>query len=83
MAHWIDAARAVKSSGVHNVKVNDDGSVEFKPWKGKTPKGWTLLDAFTASMLTSVYDGLNETNRPKFHAMSFDKALAVGWKLVK
>jgi hypothetical protein len=46
------------------------------------PEGAVLLDLFTASMLTQVYDALGEANKARFLAMPLPKAVDFGWKLI-
>jgi hypothetical protein len=41
------------------------------------------VDATTASMLVSIYDALNETNREKFISLPWPKMVKVGWSLCK
>lgn len=47
----------------------------------KTDEG-ILLDLFTASMLTTVFNALNETNATRFAALPLDAAVEFGWKVV-
>ena len=42
-----------------------------------------IVDALTASMLTKVWDGLNETNRATLGALSLSRMVAVGWSCIE
>lgn len=46
-------------------------------------KGAVLMDAFTANMLITVYEALNEENKAKFTSLPILKAVQIGWKCVK
>ncbi len=59
----------------------NEGDLPASPKRLRSGKR-LLLDSFTASMLVQITDALNETNRAKFLALPFLKAISVGWKLV-
>lgn len=42
-----------------------------------------ILDAFTASMLVTIYDSLSPIHQQKFDGMSIIEAVDVGWRCVK
>lgn len=76
-------------------KVNDEGMMSFKS-KAKAPlqydikdyfnkkgRGWTLLDAMTASLCVRVYDAVNEESRTKLDSFPALQFIDVCWKLVK
>ena len=39
------------------------------------------IDAYTASVLVSIYDRLNAENRAKFESLSLPRAVALVWKI--
>lgn len=96
---WIDAARyvlehksfvMVEDDGTwHPPTAKDwnalDSEGEFAEHMGIEPTETSgmVLDTFTASMLVQIYDAVNDENREKLGAMSLERAVDIGWKLVK
>lgn len=75
---WLDAAEYVKKnhSMVYiNPKTND--------YTEDKKKGYTILDATTAGMLTMIHDALSGSSQKKFTSMNILQAVDIGWKLTK
>lgn len=75
---WIESARRILKN--HSYEFVDVKTGETA--KKKDPDS-VMLDALTANMLVTVYDGLNEINREIFAGLSLSRAVSVGWKCVK
>lgn len=70
---WVETARKVVAEGQYQHVNHETGALD--------PEG-VILDLFTASMLTQVYDALKPASQAKFGAMPLWQALDTGWKLV-
>ncbi len=82
---WINAARTVvKQSTAYQVDIRT-GHLCARATQGqrKGTKCGVILDLFTASMLTQIYDKLSESNRTRFDSLPILKAVKLGWALVK
>lgn len=42
-----------------------------------------LVDAYTASMLSQVYDGLKPENQTRFLSLPLPAAVKIGWQIVR
>lgn len=84
----VEAARAVKTNGCKLLRLRKGEPVTPEQFDVKDAfsgkkKGWFYMDAFTASAIVAVYEGLNEQNRLKYLALPLPKLVNVTWKLVK
>lgn len=69
---WIAAARWIKEH--HSARRVDPKTGELIP---ENKRGGMLLDAFSASALTAVYDSLSEQNKAKLLAMPVARAVEI------
>lgn len=91
---WVDTARqVVKEHQFRYVHPETGEIVDEKTrrtldrlteeFDGEVVKGAVVLDAFTASMLVSVFDALSPKNQETFAAMPLTKAVRIGWGAVE
>jgi len=80
----IEVARAALG-GVHvfRSRKGEPGQYDTKPYFTGSRHGWVIIDSFTASAITQVYDGLNEVNREKFAGLGLVTMAHVAFKLIK
>lgn len=66
--------------------VTDRSAVTLR-WSGAVSTGGkpidSIVDMYTASMLITVADALNPTNREKFLGMELFSMVLLGWRLVE
>jgi hypothetical protein len=75
---WTDAARWVvknKQMVYINPKTNDTSEDK--------KKGYIVLDAMTANMLTKILDNVSGDVKKKFSNLNLLQAVNIGWKMVK
>lgn len=84
-----DACKQVMlSQSMHLVRVSKQqeagGPINYdvKPWEGNK-RGWTLLDVFTASAVSKVYDAVNDKNKDALDRLSLRSAVNVCFKMLK
>ena len=80
----IEIAREVVNSGimVTRPRKNAPGEYDAKPYFTGNHRGWTAVDAFTASAMCAVYDRLSEAAQAKYDTLSLGRAVDITWKLV-
>ncbi len=49
----------------------------------KKKRGFTILDATTANMLVKIANALKPESREKFINAPLDKAVRIGWQMIK
>jgi hypothetical protein len=76
-ASWLDAARKVVKNH-QMLYVNKNGKVSEDK-----KSGYMMLDATTANMLVTIADALKKETSEQFTSMPLDKAVNIGWKLIK
>lgn len=80
-------AERSKTEGAQLIRVrerDESGNWQYdvKPLFTGKKKGWSILDAFTASAIAAVYKALNEANRAKFDRIPLERLLDFTWKHV-
>lgn len=85
-----EAAKSAKTEGAKLIRYRTDsfkqtGTAQYdvKPIFTGNKKGWTMLDSFTASVISAVYDALKPDNQAKFNNLPLGKLLDFCWKQVK
>lgn len=80
----IEACRAIVAEHQHGrVREQADGSFAFNhSSSGGHNRGWTIIDAFSASAYVAVHDGLSPENRVKLQGMGL-RGIHVALKLLK
>jgi hypothetical protein len=80
----IEVFRTVTTDGAQLVRPRKDAPLQYdiKPLFTGSNRGWTIVDAFTASAVVQVWNALSEANRAKFGAMPLTRMVTVTWKLV-
>ncbi len=61
-------------------KATGTAQYDVKPLFTGSKKGWTMLDAFTASMLRAVYAALKPESQAKFNNVPLGKLIELGWR---
>lgn len=89
--NWLKAAREVVEQQSYRTVDTETGQPVQEVWGEEDdqgmeeivgPEGAVVLDLYTASMLTQLYDALGEANKATFLAMPLPKAVDFGWKLI-
>jgi len=82
----IDAARKVveeKQCALIRPRKDEPTEYDFKDaFQGKK-KGWFYLDLFTSSVITQVYDAVNEQNQAKLAEMPIQKMARICFSAVR
>lgn len=59
-------------------------ALDAKPWGMRDGRrGWTILDLFSASIVVSVHDSINEENQKRLNRLPFMTAVGICLKLAK
>lgn len=74
---FIEICKQGSTVGLQVIRPKKDGApneYDAKPWPGGNKRGWTLLDAYSASAVTQVHEALNDTNKAKLEALPAELA---------
>jgi len=63
-------------------KDSEAGELDYKETFTGKKKGWILLDAFTASTVSKVFNELCEKNQQKLNSMEPGRAVNTCWNLI-
>jgi hypothetical protein len=64
-------------------RAKEPGQYDVRDLGDRNPKGWVILDGWSASAIVAVYENLNEKNRATFAALPLIKMAVVAMKLIK
>ncbi len=82
----IQAANHVIENGCSLLRLRKDELHQWdvKPMLTGKRRGWFYMDAFTASMLVTVYNALsNDEAKAKFNRIPLMRLIDFGWKHIK